>query len=117
MGVGLRKRLRWTDRLGSYDSWRLVHLGIGILALGGLFLHTGFRPGDNLNFWLFVSFSAVLIFGAIAGLATGGDHALRDRGLSTARKPARRGPLWVHILALWPLPVLLLIHVLTVYAY
>lgn len=117
MVLGLRKRVRWLDRLGGYDGWRVAHLGIGIAALVGLFAHTGFRPGDNLNFWLFFSFSATVILGAIAGLATGGDHELRDRGLSTARKPARRGPLWGHILLVWPLPVLLMLHVLTVYAY
>ncbi|MEM1361336.1 MAG: FAD-dependent oxidoreductase [Pseudomonadota bacterium] len=117
MLIGLRKRIRLFDRLGSYDSWRVIHLGIGVAAVVGLFIHTGFRPGSNLNFWLFFSFSAALIFGAISGLATGGDHKLRDQGLSTTRNPARRAPLWLHVIALWPLPVLLLLHVLTVYAF
>lgn len=117
MVIGLRKRIRLFDRLGGFDCWRLVHLAIGVIALGGLFAHTGFRPGANLNFWLFASFCATLIFGAIAGLATGGDHSLRDRGLSKPANPARNAPLWLHILAVWPLPALLLLHVLVVYAF
>jgi nitrite reductase (NADH) large subunit len=115
--IGLRKRLRVMDRLGSFDLWRLVHLAIGLLAAAGLFLHTGLRPGANLNLALFTAFTATLIFGALSGLTTGGDHALRARRIGTARKPARRLPTWVHIVAVWPLPVLLLVHVLTVYAF
>lgn len=117
MAIGLRKRIRLFDRLGKFEYWRIVHLVIGLASLVGLFAHTGFRPGANLNFWLFASFSATLIFGAIAGLATGGDHGLRNRGLSTPRSPARKGPLWLHIIAVWPLPALLLIHVLVTYAF
>lgn len=117
MTIGLRKRLRITDRLGAYDGWRLVHLGIGLLAAIGLVVHTGLRPGANLNLALFASFTATLVMGAVAGLATGGDHALRARRIGTSRKPARSLPVWIHILAVWPLPVLILVHVVIVYAY
>jgi nitrite reductase (NADH) large subunit len=117
MAIGLRKRLRITDRLGAYDGWRLVHLGVGGLAALALIVHTGLRPGDNLNLMLFVSFAATLIFGAAAGLATGGDHELRARRIGTARKPARRWPAWVHVAVIWPLPLLILAHVLTSYAF
>jgi nitrite reductase (NADH) large subunit len=117
MIIGLRKRLRITDKLGSYDVWRLVHLGIGVLAALGLIVHTGLRPGANLNFVLFLSFTLTLAFGAAAGLATGGDHELRARRIGTARKPARRWPTWLHIIAIWPLPALLIAHVLTAYAF
>lgn len=117
MVIGLRKRLRFMDRLGGYDGWRLVHLGIGLLAALALVAHTGLRPGSNLNLMLFAFFSAVLVLGAIAGLSTGGDHMLRARRIGTARKPARRLPTWLHILAVWPLPVLILAHVLTSYAF
>lgn len=117
MIIGLRKRLRITDRLGGYDWWRLVHLGIGGLAAVGLIAHTGLRPGSGLNMMLFVTFTLTLVMGALAGLATGGDHVLRARRIGTARKPARRIPTWVHILAVWPLPALLLAHVLTSYMF
>lgn len=117
MGLGLRKRLRITDRLGGYDWWRLAHLVLGGLAALGLVAHTGLRPGANLNLWLFIAFTLTLVAGAVAGLATGGDHALRDRRIGSARKPARRLPTWVHILAIWPLPLLLSAHVLASYAF
>lgn len=117
MLIGLRKRLRFMDRLGGYDGWRLVHILVGLTAVFGFFAHTGFRLGANWNMALGVSFVATLILGAMAGLATGGDHRLRANGIGSSRKPARRLPTWLHILAIWPLPVLLLFHVLTVYAF
>ena len=117
MIIGLRKRIRFMDRLGGYDGWRLVHIGIGLCAVFGFFAHTGFRMGENWNFLLALSFVATLILGAAAGLATGGDHKLREQGIGTARKPARRVPTWLHIFAIWPLPVLILFHVLTIYAF
>ena len=117
MVIGLRKRIRFFDRLGGYDIWRMVHIGIGLVAVLGFFAHTGFRIGANWNFALGIVFLATLIMGAVSGLATGGDHALRAQGIGSARKPARRLPTWLHILAIWPLPVLLLFHVLTVYAF
>ena len=117
MVIGLRKRIRWTDRLGSYDGWRMVHMGIGLAALIGLGLHTGFNLGHGWNLALGALFVATLAIGALAGLATGADHELRARRVGTSRKPARRLPTWVHILAVWPLPVLILFHVLASYAF
>ncbi len=117
MIIGLRKRLRIFDRLGGYDGWRVVHIGIGLIAVLGFFAHTGFRLGANWNMALGLAFVATLIMGAVAGMATGGDTTLRAQGIGTTRKPARRVPTWLHILAIWPLPLLLLFHVLTVYAY
>lgn len=117
MVIGLRKRLRVTDRLGDYEIWRLIHIVIGLAALAGFAAHTGFRLGSNLNLWLGTSFAAVTVFGAVAGMATGGDHELRARQIGTSRKPPRRVPTWLHILAVWPLPVLILIHVLASYAF
>lgn len=117
MLLGLRKRLKFARRLGGYDGWRLVHLGLGVAAAVGLFLHTGFRFGLNLSSALMTVYVAALLLGGIAGLATGADHKLRDAGLGSAASPPRRIPLWLHILALWPLPLLLGAHVLGVYAY
>ncbi|GAB5390479.1 MAG: hypothetical protein Alpg2KO_34470 [Alphaproteobacteria bacterium] len=117
MLIGLRKRIRFFDRFGGYDGWRLVHIVIGLLAVGGFFAHTGFRMGDNWNFLLAIAFILTLIMGATAGMATGGDHKLREQGIGSARKPARRLPTWLHIIAIWPLPALILFHVLTIYAF
>ncbi len=117
MVIGLRKRIRWTDRLGSFDAWRLVHLGIGIAAIIGFVAHTGFRLGSNLNMALGLGFILTAVFGAIAGLTTGGDHELRARRIGNSRNPPRKLPTWVHILTIWPLPVLILLHVLASYAF
>jgi nitrite reductase (NADH) large subunit len=115
--IGLRKRIRFFDRLGSYDIWRLVHLVIGGLALAGFAAHTGFSLGSNLNLWLAFGFLATIGLGALSGLATGGDHELRARQIGSARKPFRRIPVWLHILVVWPLPVLITVHVLASYAF
>ena len=117
MVIGLRKRIRAFDRLGGYDGWRLVHIAVGLLAVTGFFAHTGFRLGANWNFFLGIAFIATLLMGAFAGFATGGNHKLRALGVGTSRKPARRLPTALHILAIWPLPVLILFHILTIYAY
>ncbi|MGB0682545.1 MAG: FAD-dependent oxidoreductase [Magnetovibrionaceae bacterium] len=115
--LGLRKRIPFLRKLGSYDGWRLVHLLIGGAAGVGLFLHTGFRLGSNLNATLMVSFLIMLVLGAIAGFATGGDHELRRQGLGSNTEPPRKLPTWAHILAFWPVPVLLAAHILTVYSF
>jgi len=115
--IGLRKRISFLSRLGGYDFWRITHLGIGVATALVLVWHTGFRIGSNLNLALMLAFLCVLVFGAIAGLATGREHDLAEKGLSSPTKPARSLPLWVHIIGLWPLPALILFHVLVVYAY
>lgn len=116
-GIGLRKRFRFMDRLGSFDGWRLVHIGIGLGTLAGLLAHTGFNMGSGWNLILAVFFIGAILIGSVAGLATGGDHELRARQIGSARKPPRKLPTWLHILALWPLPVLILFHVLASYAF
>lgn len=115
--LGLRKRIGLLKRLGSYDGWRLVHLGIGLAAAVVLVAHTGLRLGANLNLALMVSFLVTLVFGAVAGFITGSEHELSRHGLTGKGAKPRAVPLWIHILAVWPLPVLLIVHILTVYAF
>lgn len=117
MAIGLRKRVRFMDRFGGFDGWRAVHNGIGLAALAGFLAHTGFALGSGWNFALGLAFLGTLLAGAVAGLATGGDHRLRAQRIGSARNPPRRLPTWAHIVLLWPLPVLLLFHVLASYAY
>ncbi|GIT90468.1 nitrite reductase [Jannaschia pagri] len=117
LAIGLRKRIRLFDRLGSFDGWRLVHNVVGLSAVAGFFAHTGFSLGSGWNLALGVVALGTLLTGAVAGVATGADHELRARRIGTTRNPPRKMPTWAHILLLWPLPVLLLIHVLASYAY
>jgi nitrite reductase (NADH) large subunit len=110
--VSLRKhvsRLRW----GRFDGWRLVHVLTGVLSLAVLFAHTGFRPGDNLNFYLMLVFAGLLLAGAAASAVIGLQHVLP---LTLARR-IRTFSIWSHVLLLWPLPALLGFHVLKTYWY
>lgn len=110
--LSVRKRVK-LRRLGEYRFWRIAHVALGLLMLAVLFLHTGFRLGSNLNFWLLATFLAVVTAGAMTGVATAREHSLLDRDLRSPR------PLfaWLHVLAFWPLPLLLLLHVVSGYAY
>lgn len=110
--LSVRKRIKWR-RLGDYRFWRIAHTVTGVAALCALFMHTGFNLGQNLNRWLMVTFLAVAIGGGLTGLVTAGDHTVKSMGM---RSP-RNALVWVHILTFWPMPVLLLLHVVTVYAY
>jgi nitrite reductase (NADH) large subunit len=99
---------------GSYQLWRLVHAGLGIAMLALLFAHTGLRLGTHLNSWLMTSFLATVLAGAFAGIVAG------LRGRMVLQRPGaygrlRRAAAWLHILVAWPLPVLLLLHILVVY--
>ncbi|SDG55956.1 nitrite reductase (NADH) large subunit [Pseudomonas benzenivorans] len=108
--MSLRKRLPRLA-LGSFGGWRLLHvlLGAGLPLL--LAAHTGLDGGDNLNRWLLLDFLLLLGLGALAALLLAGEHRLSP---ALARR-SRRLLLWAHILAVWPWPALLAVHVLSVY--
>jgi nitrite reductase (NADH) large subunit len=103
------RRLRW----GSFDGWRVVHVLAGLLTVAVLVAHTGFRLGDNLNFYLMLVFAGLLLAGAAASAVVGLQHILP---LALARR-SRALSLWTHVLLLWPLPALLGFHVLKTYWY
>lgn len=109
--LSVRKRVAVTW-LGGYDGWRVLHVVIGALSLGVLFLHSGFNLGVNLNFALMISFLALLLIGGAAGLITAIDHHLGGSGTVS-----RKVLIWLHIIAFWPLPLLLTFHVLSSYVY
>jgi nitrite reductase (NADH) large subunit len=99
---------------GSYTAWRLVHAGLGGVMIVTLFAHTGFALGSNLNGWLMASFLATLSAGGLAGLAAAVEPRLAlVRPGSNGR--LRRAAAWVHILVAWPLPLLLISHILMIY--
>jgi nitrite reductase (NADH) large subunit len=109
----LRKRGRW-PRFGELNLYRALHALLGALTLLALIAHTGFRLGDNLNLLLIASFLGASVFGSALGLASSLES--RARGLAAIR--ARRLRPYVtllHILLVWPLPVLIGLHVLAVY--
>lgn len=110
MTISARKRMRLL-RKGDFNLWRLLHIGLALLMAGLLFVHTGLQMGQGINRWLLVSMLAIVVSGALAGTATafesfiGGIRARRLRSTS----------FWLHLLGFWPLPVLLGVHVLSVY--
>ncbi len=109
--ISIRKRVQKLFKLWEFTSWRIVHVVLGLLVLGILFLHTGFRMGNNLNFALMLTFSSLLLVGAIAGVAIAYEHSLPRR----LAKHVRSIALWSHIILLWPLPALLGFHILKTY--
>lgn len=107
-------RKRWPSfSWGSFGAWRFVHTALGVATILGVGIHTGFRMGANLNFVLMVTFVGVVVLGSLAALVTSLEHRLPGPYGSMLRRS------WTtaHILLVWPVPVLLLFHVLAVYFY
>ena len=108
--ISLRKRIR-AIRFGRFASWQLAHALLGLAVIAALLVHTGFRLGSNLNVWLMLSFTGLLIAGGMAGTTT----ALAQGLDGIALRRLKTASLWAHILLLWPLPALLGFHVLKGY--
>ena len=113
--ISLRKRFSWF-RFGHFAKWRFFHATFGIVALVVLFAHTGFRFGHNLNFWLMFSFVGLNLLGAIAGIVAAVEAGGRS-GLAQRARRVRPVLTYAHLLLFWPLPVLLIFHILSVYLY
>ena len=110
LGFSLRKRWKLTS-LGCFDKWRVAHVVLGVSCLVGAFIHTGWRLGHNLDFALMLTFLLASVAGAVASLCLG-----VEARVSPARAVAwRRSWTRIHLWLLWPLPVLLLFHVVKVY--
>jgi len=110
--ISFRKRLKpikWLD----YANWRLVHVILSVVAIFALIFHSGFRFGDNLNFYLMTTVIALIAVGTLAGATISLQHKL-DYATS---KSLRQNFLWTHIFLLWPLPVLLGFHIFKTYYY
>lgn len=111
--ISLRKRIRvkFINRLGDYVYWRLLHICLGLACASTLILHTGLHLGENFNRILAIDFIGILIFGSLAGTAYSISHRLK---ISSGKK-FKSFWTWGHILVTWPLPILLAIHILSVY--
>lgn len=111
--MSLRKRIKlnFIQKLGDFAWWRMAHLMLGLVCAALLFFHTGMHFGENLNLILMTSFIATILLGAITGAVVSLSHALP---VSMARK-LRTFWTWTHTLVVWPLPVLVGMHILTVY--
>ncbi len=113
MIFSLRKRIPRFTR-GSYGFWRAVHGVLGVGTLAAVCIHTGLRLGENLNFVLGITVIAVTFAGAFAGLVT----SLESRvvGVTLMRVRWWRPMLTkIHFWITWPLPALIVFHVLSFY--
>ena len=112
--AALRMKARPALRSGTSIRWRLAHVGLGLCCVLLLFGHTGFRLGANLNAALMGCYVAALISGALAGISIHGTSRLRSMGMTPRLRVV---PMRLHVVALFPLPALLILHILVVYLY
>ena len=110
--LSLRKRFK-RFKLGEVGHWRAIHAGLGICTLLALVAHTGFRMGENLNFILMTNFLVLTLVGACAGAV----NALDARLEGPAARRLRALWTWGHVGLTWPLPMLVLAHVLVSYVF
>lgn len=108
--MSLRKRVKRVS-VGQFPWWRVVHAVSALAALLALVLHTGLQLGENLNGWLMMNYLAIAALGASAGIVAAKETLIGGR---RGRK-LRASLNWLHILLLWPLPVLLSFHILSAY--
>jgi len=108
--LSFRKRVaKFT--LGDFDVWRGIHIFASLFSLFALFAHTGFRIGNNLNAMLMVSFFAMLLVGSLSAIVIANTHKFDLSTMTSIRKKL----VWGHIILFWPVPVLLMFHVLKSY--
>ncbi len=110
--LSLRKRFSWFTK-GDFALWRLFHALLGGTAIFILLLHTGFRLGENLNFFLMMSFVSLILLGAVLASVISMEHKLEA---SLVRQVREWGAL-LHIFLFWPIPVLLGFHIFKTYYY
>ena len=109
----LRKRFDWF-KLGSYGFWRAAHGVLRTLVVFGLIAHTGLRLGSNLNFLLGLTFLSAAFVGGLAGIVS----SLESRttgSLSMLTRLWRPRLTQLHLWVTWPLPVLIILHILSFY--
>ena len=107
--ISVRKRTAFLQRF-RFTSLRVIHVALATAALAVLIAHTGFHRGSNLNFVLFSTFIAASLTGSVVGIVAGTESRL-PKQLRVFRRPLTL----LHILCLWPLPLLIGFHIVSVY--
>lgn len=107
-----RKRIKVWKWL-SFSAWRGWHIVLTTVVLALLFFHTGQSDFQGINGWLITSFWAAAILGLLTSLMSWREQAVP----SVRTKRTKRWAVTGHIIAFWPLPVLLAFHILSVYWY
>lgn len=113
--LSLRKRLTWF-KLGDFSLWRGIHGILGAATLIGFLVHTGLRLGHNFTFALAATFLLLNLLGAVTGVTASLES--RFTGTLGLRLRAWRPKLTqMHIWLFWPIPALVLFHIISVYYY
>jgi len=110
VSLSLRKRVKKVN-FGDFDMWRGLHVFISALVVLTLFIHTGFRVGDNLNAYLMLFFIAMLLIGSLSAITISLTHKFDLVTMTSIRKKM----VWGHIILFWPVPVLLMFHIFKSY--
>ncbi len=110
IGFSLRKRIARFD-IGKLGFWRNMHTIMGLVALLILVLHTGLNTGSNLSFYLLTSFILASIVGAVSAYIVANEHKYSPLNAKRWRMLVNRA----HIIAVWPMPVLLGFHITSAY--
>ncbi|HRI66265.1 MAG TPA: hypothetical protein PK156_18585, partial [Polyangium sp.] len=114
LSLGITLRKRWKRfQFADVPIFRAIHGAVTAASLLLYFTHTGFSVGNGLNFILTVAFLGAIVVGAAAGAV----FVFSDRWAALAARDRRIRASWVHILVLWPLPILIALHVVMVYYY
>jgi nitrite reductase (NADH) large subunit len=108
--VSARKRLPWFKWI-SFSTWRAIHIALTTLVLAGVFFHTGVSDYQGINAWLISCFWVAAIAGVIVTLLS--KQEISTPGMALRR--AKQSAIMLHIVCIWPLPVLLGFHILSVY--
>ena len=108
--ISLRKRWSRFNFL-DYSAWRYLHVLLGMFIVAGLFAHTGFRMGSNINSFLMFFFTGLIMAGGAYGIFIALQHRI-DVVLS---QRVRSYMNWIHILLFWPVPILIGFHIFKTY--
>jgi len=108
--LSVNKRIKSFTYL-SFPVWRIVHVVLGFIAVIGFAVHSGYRLGAGVNFFLALSFVSVLIAGGASSILVSLEHKI-DSSLAWKLK---QKIVWLHILAFWPFPALLATHIFKSY--
>ena len=111
--ISMRKRIRKVN-FGKFSIWRILHGIFGLTSIIVLMFHTGFSAGKNLNFLLFTTFTFINFLGFLTGMASAFEYFGLSRLEAFCRK-WKQQITFLHILAFWPLPVLITFHIIQAY--
>ena len=112
MILSIPKRTKFLSAI-KFEYVRIFHIALGLISLGCLSLHTGFHLGSNLNFLLMLNFLLIAILGSLAGNWV----FLENKYLGDCYFKFREFFKTLHWVISWPLPTLLIIHIISIYYY